>query len=85
VGSKNPLYGLPNSGLRKFPASSKLNNYPPFLEYLFDLGRQTCDAWVAQNEKALGQHSTIDVQQLLPMSVWESLNDLPSTVSLEIG
>jgi NTE family protein len=56
--------------MERFPASSKLNNYPPFLEYLFDLGRQTCDAWIAQNEKALGQHSTMDVQQLLPTSVW---------------
>ena len=56
--------------MERFPASSKLNNYPPLLEYLFDLGRQTCDAWIAQNEKALGQHSTFDVQQLLPTSVW---------------
>ena len=56
--------------MERFPASSKLNNYPPFLEYLFDLGRQTCDAWIAQNKNALGQHSTMDVQQLLPTSVW---------------
>jgi len=52
--------------------SSKLNNYPPLLEYLFDLGRQTCDAWIAQNEKALGKHSTMDVQQLFsPEGVWD--------------
>jgi NTE family protein len=57
--------------MERFPASSKLNNYPPLLEYLFGLGRQTCDAWIAQNEKALGQRSTMDVQQLLsPEGVW---------------
>jgi hypothetical protein len=39
---------------------------------LFDLGRQTCDAWIAQNEKALGKHSTMDVQQLFsPEGVWD--------------
>ena len=42
--------------------SSKLNNYPPLLEYLFNLGRQTGDAWIAQNGEALGQRSTMDVQ-----------------------
>jgi NTE family protein len=57
--------------MERFPMSSKLNNYPPLLEYLFDLGRQTCDAWIAQNEKALGKCSTLDVQELLsPAGVW---------------
>ena len=53
--------------------SSKLNNYPPLLEYLFNLGRQTGDAWIAQNGDALGHHSTMDVQQLLPGSVWDNI------------
>ena len=48
--------------MERFLMSSKLNNYPPLLGYLFDLGRKTCDAWIAQNEKALGKHSTLDVQ-----------------------
>jgi NTE family protein len=52
--------------MERFPGSSKLNNYPPLLEYLFDLGRQTGDAWIAQHGAALGQRSTIDLQQLLP-------------------
>jgi NTE family protein len=56
--------------MERFPMSSKRNNYPPMLEYLFDLGRQTGDAWIAQHGDALGQHSTIDLQQLLPVSVW---------------
>jgi NTE family protein len=56
--------------MERFPMSSKRNNYPPMLEYLFDLGRQTCDAWIAQHGEALGQRSTIDIQQLLPAKVW---------------
>jgi hypothetical protein len=51
--------------MERFPMSSKLNKYPPLLEYLFDLGRETCDAWLAHNRKALGQRSTLDIQQLL--------------------
>ena len=52
--------------MERFPRSSKFNNYPPFLEYLFDLGRQTGDAWIAQHGAALGQRSTMNLQQLLP-------------------
>jgi hypothetical protein len=37
---------------------------------LFDLGRQTCDAWLAQNADALGERSTVDLQELLPAKVW---------------
>ena len=59
--------------MERFPASSKLNNYPPLLGYLFDLGRQTCDAWIAQHGDALGQRSTMDVQQLLPGSIWDNI------------
>lgn len=53
--------------MEKFPVSSKLNNYAALLEYLFDLGRQTGDAWLAQYRAAIGQRSTIDLQQLLPV------------------
>jgi NTE family protein len=59
--------------MEKFPMSSKLNNYSPMLEYLFNLGRQTGDAWIAQNGDALGQRSTLDVQQLLPGSIWDNI------------
>jgi hypothetical protein len=57
----------------KFSMSSKLNNYSPLLEYLFNLGRQTGNAWIAQNGDALGQRSTMDVQQLLPGSIWDNI------------
>jgi NTE family protein len=56
--------------MERFPMSSKRNTYPPMLEYLFDLGRQACDVWIAQNADALGRRSTLDLQQLLPASVW---------------
>ena len=56
--------------MEKFPMSSKRNNYPPMLEYLFDLGRQTGDAWIAQHGDALSHHSTVDLKQLLPAKVW---------------
>jgi NTE family protein len=59
--------------MEKLPMSSKLNNYPPLLEYLFDLGRKTCDAWLAQNGEALGQRSTLDLQQLLRGGVWDHI------------
>ena len=62
-----------NPIMEKFPVSSKLNNYPPLLEYLFDLGRQTCDAWISQNGEAVGQRSTMDIQQLLPGNIWDNI------------
>ena len=51
---------------RDLSRSSKFNNYPPFLEYLFDLGRETGHAWITEHRAALGQRSTINLQQLLP-------------------
>jgi NTE family protein len=59
--------------MERFPMSSKSNNYPPMLEYLHDLGWQTADAWMKQNENAIGQRSTLDLQQLLPVSVWGNI------------
>jgi len=53
--------------LEKLDSSSKLNNYPAFLEFLFDNGRQTADAWFAQHRAAIGKSSTIDLKKLLPV------------------
>jgi NTE family protein len=71
----NPRFHIMEAGplMEKFPMSSKSNNYPPMLEYLHDLGWQTADTWMAQNGDALGQRSTLDLQQLLPMSVWGNI------------
>ena len=59
-----------SSELEKIAASTKLNNSPAFLEFLFDLGRQTADGWIARNGAAIGRQSTIDLQKVLPVSVW---------------
>jgi hypothetical protein len=37
--------------------------------YLFDLGRQAGDAWIAEHGDALGQRSTIDLNRLLRVNV----------------
>ena len=50
--------------MEKFPASSKANNYPAMLEYLFDLGRQTADAWLTRHGTDIGHRSTFDLQAL---------------------
>jgi hypothetical protein len=52
--------------MERFPMSSKRNNHPPLLEYLFDLGRQVGGTWIAEHGDALGQRSTIDLERLLP-------------------
>ena len=58
-----------SSIMERFSMSSKRNNYPPLLEYLFDLGRQAGEAWIAEHIDALGQRSTIDLERLLPVNV----------------
>jgi NTE family protein len=52
--------------LAKLASSSKMNTDPAFLEYLFQMGRQTADAWLAENSAAVGQRSTFDLKALLP-------------------
>ena len=62
------FHGIEASSLmEKFPQSSKANNYPAMLEYLFDLGRQTADAWLTRHGKDIGHRSTFDLQALLPI------------------
>jgi NTE family protein len=56
-----------SSLMERFPASSKANNYPALLKYLFDLGRQTADAWFARHGTDIGNRSTFDLQKLLPV------------------
>ena len=51
-------------------SGSKLNNSMALLEYLFDLGRKTMDAWWADNGASIGQRSTVDLQRLLPVEFW---------------
>jgi NTE family protein len=54
--------------LEKIPPSTKLNNAPAFLTYLFDLGRTTADKWIERRGADVGQRSTIDLTKLLPVT-----------------
>jgi len=56
--------------LEKLGSSSKLNNYPAFLDLLFNEGRQIADAWLAKNGAAIGQHATLNLQAMLPTDVF---------------
>ena len=53
--------------LEKIPHSTKLNNAPAFLEYLFDLGRATAHHWLGKHDAEIGRHSTVDLIKLLPV------------------
>jgi len=55
--------------LEKIPHSTKLNNSPAFMDFLFRLGRTTADEWVAKNNDAIGNRSTIDLTKLLRMDI----------------
>lgn len=45
-------------------ASSKLNAEWSYLRLLFDLGREWADSWLDQNFDAIGQRSTLDLDEL---------------------
>lgn len=52
--------------MERLPPSSKLNNNMAFLEYLFALGRNTANRWLEAHGAAIGEHTTIDLEKLLP-------------------
>jgi NTE family protein len=52
--------------LGKLASSSRMNTDPALLEYLFHMGRQTADEWLAENSAAVGQRSTFNLKALLP-------------------
>lgn len=54
--------------MEKFPHSTKMNNAPAFLKYLFEIGRSTADEWIGQHGGDVGVKSTIDLTKLLPVS-----------------
>jgi len=56
-----------SSELEKIASSTKLDNSPAFLEFLFNLGRDTADSWLALHGEEIGRRSTIDLQKLLPV------------------
>ena len=63
------FHAVLSNDLEKIPASSKLNNYPAFLEHLFQGGRRTAEGWLAEHGAALGKRSTVNLQNLLQANV----------------
>jgi hypothetical protein len=49
--------------------SSKRNNYPAFLEHLFEAGRQRAKAWLGEHATALGKRSSVDLRNVLQANV----------------
>jgi len=62
-----------SSELEKIAASTKINNSPPFLEYLFGLGRATAETWMQRHGADIGQRSSIDLTKLLRVGVAEEV------------
>jgi NTE family protein len=60
----------------KIPASTKLNNSPAFLKFLFDLGRKTADEWLDGYREAIGQRSTLDLTDLVRLDLMEEADQL---------
>jgi NTE family protein len=69
--------------LEKLPASSKRNNYPGFLEYLFEAGRQRAKAWLGEHATALGKHSSADLRNALQANVLAGLAEKNLTAAAE--
>jgi NTE family protein len=60
----------------KIPASTKLNNSPAFLKFLFDLGRMTADEWLDGYRDAIGKRSTLDMTTLVRLDLMEEADQL---------
>jgi NTE family protein len=60
----------------KMPASTKRNNSPAFLKFLFDLGRKTADEWLDGYREAIGQRSTLDLTKLVRLDLMEEADQL---------
>ena len=54
-----------SSHLEKIAPSTKLNNSSAFLDFLFNLGRDTACGWLTRHGADLGQRSTIDLMKLI--------------------
>jgi len=60
----------------KIPASTKLNNSPAFLKFLFDLGRTTADEWLDSHREAIGQRSTLDLTKEVRLDLMDEADQL---------
>jgi NTE family protein len=72
-----------SNALEELPPSSKRNNYPPFLEYLFDVGRQSAKAWLREHAAALGKRSSVDLRNVLQANVLAGLAEMNVAAAAE--
>ncbi len=62
------LHGIDGGAkLGKLGASSKMNNHPAFLHYLYGYGREAADAWLESHRHEVGKHSTVNLANLAPL------------------
>lgn len=62
------LHGIDGGAtLGKLGSSSKMNNHPAFLRYLYGYGRQAADTWLESHLHEVGKHSTVDLANLTPL------------------
>ena len=52
------------SELNSLGASSKINAEWAFLKHLFDIGRETTEAWLDKNHDKVGKKSTVDLREM---------------------
>ena len=60
------VHGIRDEALGSFGASSKMNNDWEFLQHLHEMGWRIADRWLAENHKAVGNRSTLDLSGLVP-------------------
>jgi NTE family protein len=62
------LHGIDGGAkLGKLGASSKMNNHPAFLRYLYGYGRDAADAWLEGHLHEVGENSTVNLANLTPL------------------
>lgn len=66
--------------LEQIPPSTKLNNAPAFLGYLFGLGRTAADRWIASHGAEIGARSTVDLTKLLPVAATRQPAPIAQTI-----
>jgi NTE family protein len=53
-----------SDSLAHLPSETKVMPHRPFLQRLFEQGRQRTQAWLAQEGRRVGQVATVDLQAL---------------------
>ena len=50
--------------MRALDATSKLNAEWPFLQHLFEIGREAADVWLEKNYDCIGDRSSVDIRRM---------------------